>query len=219
MSKQKLILDLDGTVTDPKLGILRSFHYALKTCGFEGIDESEKYHWLIGPPLRDGFVQLLHGKNDPAVIERLVLAYRERYSPIGIFENSLYPGIFELIQELAKERKLYLATSKPTEYAKRILQHYDIAKFFESAVGCEFDGRRSTKEEIIKYAIESSVVDSLSQYLMIGDRLHDILGAKAVGIDSIGVLYGYGTKEEMLRAAPNYLVGTVKDLGDLLRAL
>lgn len=223
-----MIFDLDGTLTDPKVGILRCIDYALSKHSLPRLDEAKDHEWLIGPPLRDDFRKLLGERSQDSLIEQLVSSYRERYETIGIFENSLYPGIPELLGSLRQSnnndvdflnRKLCLATSKPLVYAKIILDHFKLSNYFDILIGAELDGRRSTKEELIRAVIEHyGEVEDLSKYVIIGDRSHDILGARKVGIASIGVLYGYGSETEIRNSHPSFVVRSVQELGKLLNA-
>lgn len=214
-----IVFDLDGTLTDPKVGILRCVNHALKSCGMPEIDETgDDYAWVVGPPLRETFRQLAGDNADASLIERLVVAYRERFESVGIFENSLYPGVKEVLAALSNDgngRKLVLATSKPTVYARKIVDHYGLGGLFDLIIGSELDGRRSSKDELIRDVIGHYGGD-LASYVMIGDRVHDIVGAKRAGIDSIGVLYGYGKESEMVGAEPKFIVRSVQELGDLL---
>jgi phosphoglycolate phosphatase len=215
-----LIFDLDGTLTDPKTGIVRCVNYALKSSSLPEIDESQDdYSWLVGPPIRENFRKLLGRDAEDSLIERLVASYRKRFETIGMFENSLYPGIKELLTELVKngERKLIVGTTKPTIYAKKIVEHFGLDKAFDFIIGSELDGTRSEKEELIRHAIEHSLSKDLVSYLMIGDRSYDIIGARRVGIDSVGVLYGYGTESEIVGSKPTFIARSVQELGSLLK--
>jgi len=217
--KDHLIFDLDGTLTDPKVGILRCINGALESCGMGQLDESATGSlWVIGPPLRDVFKRLVGDGANEQLIERLVKAYRERYEQTGIFECSLYPGIHGLLQDLARSnRKLAIATSKPAVYAKRIIKHYDLGGLFRIVAGSELDGRNSTKVEVIREVLESSGTDGgAKDCLMIGDRDYDISAARELGMDSVGVLYGFGTEDEITLAKPTYIVPTVRELRNLL---
>jgi phosphoglycolate phosphatase len=210
-----LIFDLDGTVTDSKLGIVRSVNHALKSCGFPEIRQDRDLSWFVGSPLREGFKELV-GTSDKSLIERLVATYRERYATIGLYENALYPGIAELLRDLFdRERELILATSKPTTYARKILENFELSSLFDKIIGSELDGTRSSKEEIIK-----SVIDAYGGptpgYVMIGDRGDDIIGARRNNVDSIGVLYGYGTESEVTESNPTFVVKSVEDIRAIL---
>jgi phosphoglycolate phosphatase len=178
----------------------------------------DDYSWVIGLPLREVFRQLIGKSAEDSLIERLVDAYRERYEAVGIYESSLYSGVEEMLIGLSnerKDRKLVIATSKPTVYATRIVNHFGLGDFFDLIVGSELDGRMTGKDELIKHVIGYYDRD-LASYVMIGDRMHDIMGARKAGIDSIGVLYGYGKESEIVSAGPNFIVRSVQELGSLL---
>ncbi|MGD0396860.1 MAG: HAD hydrolase-like protein [Nitrososphaerales archaeon] len=210
-----LIFDLDGTVTDSKAGIVRCVNHALKSCGYPEVKHDRDLSWFVGPPLREGFKELV-GTSDNSLIERLVAAYRERYATIGLYENALYPGIAELLSDLFdREKVLVLATSKPTTYAKKILDNFELARLFGRIVGSELDGTRSSKEEVIKFAI-GAYGGPTSGYVMIGDRGDDVIGARRNNVDSIGVLYGYGTASEVTVSNPTFVAKTVEDLRTIL---
>jgi phosphoglycolate phosphatase len=214
LEKEFLLFDLDGTLTNPKLGITKSFQYALKAFGIV-IDDLDELIPCIGPPLRDSFKNFYAFSEEEA--ERAVAKYREYFGSQGIFENALYNGVPALLGEQAtRDKKLIVATSKPTVYAKKILEHFGIAASFAFVSGSEMDGTRSGKAEVIRYALENMGVTDRSKAIMIGDRKHDILGAKALGMDSIGVLYGYGSREELEGAGADYIAENVEALSKLL---
>lgn len=210
-----LLFDLDGTLTDPKDGITRSIQYALGRMGIEEPDLN-KLTPFIGPPLqvslreRYGFT--------PEQAWEAIGWYREYFTERGMFQNEVYPGIPQLLAELGAEgRKLIVATSKPIVYAKRILEHFGLDRHFAHLAGSELDGTRSDKADVIAYALELAGFPSVSACLMIGDRKHDIEGARAHGMDSVAVAYGYGTAEELRLAQPAYSAATVHSLAELLR--
>ena len=212
MDKNFILLDLDGTVTDPKAGITKSVQYSLKPFGIN-VENPDELVTFIGPPLRESYKKYYGFSDDETEIA--VAKYREYYSEHGIFENALYPGMSELLSSLRRHGKtLLLATSKPTFYAKQILEHFEIAQYFGFIAGSEMDGERSLKKEIIEYAIENMQITELSEAVMIGDRDLDIIGAAANGIDSIGVLYGYGSKNELSGAT--YIAKDITKLSELL---
>jgi len=207
---QYIFFDLDGTLTDPKTGITKSVQYALKKCGVE-VENADYLCPFIGPPLRDSFKKF-YGFNDVDA-ENAVAFYREYFSEKGIYENSIYDGIREMLQELKSSQKtLILATSKPTVYATEILKYFNIYEYFTFISGSELDGSRSKKSEVIQYAVEKNNISDLSEIIMVGDREHDIIGAKEVGISSIGVLFGYGDYDELQRAKADFIVGDAKEL-------
>ncbi len=211
MNEYKYILfDLDGTLTDPKEGITKSVAYALKSYGIlvEDLDSLCKF---IGPPLKDSFVKY-YGFSEEQGYEA-VERYREYFRPHGVYENKVYEGVANLLSELVQAgKKIVLATSKPTVFAKVILEHFDLDKYFTCVIGSELDGTRVKKAEVIAYALEQAGVTDKSKVLMVGDREHDIIGAKENGIASMGVLYGYGDRVEHETAGADYIVETVEEL-------
>lgn len=205
-----LFFDLDGTLTNPALGITNSFKYAYKYFGME-IPSYEKLCSFIGPPLVETF------KNnfgfDDKKAEEGVKVYREYFSTKGLFENSVYPGIENLLEKLKKNQKhLVVATSKPELFALQILEHFNLSKYFDFICGSLMDESRSEKSEVISYALEKCKNPSPKKILMIGDRKHDILGAKKNGIKSCGVLFGYGTKEEFENSGADFICKNIEEL-------
>lgn len=202
--------DLDGTLTDPKLGITRSIQYALSRPDRQPPPEDELM-WCIGPPLRASLKTLL-GTDDLAV--KALSFYRERFADIGIFENEIYLGIEDTLSVLAKSgRRLFVATSKPSVYAERIIDHFKLRFYFERVFGSDLDGRQSDKTDLLGYALQTMRVDP-SQATMIGDRSHDMIGARNNGMTAVGVLYGYGSKEELLNAGAHHVCTTPHGLLD-----
>ncbi|MBN9393153.1 MAG: HAD hydrolase-like protein [Chloroflexi bacterium] len=197
-----LFFDLDGTLTDPKEGIVASFVYALDRLGRRDLT-SANLDWCIGPPLRESFARLL-ATDDPDLIEQAVSLYREYFAATGLFENFVYPEVVETLQLLKKDFQLLIATSKPAVYARQILEKFELAGFFEAIYGAELDGRYSNKGELIGLILEQEQL-SPAQVLMIGDREHDILGAKRNTILAGGVTYGYGSEAELTGAGATYL--------------
>ncbi len=208
--KEYIFMDLDGTLTNPKLGITKSVRYALETQGVT-VEELDSLCKFIGPPLRESFMNF-YGY-DAIQTEELVAKYREYYKAAGIYENEVYGGMERLLSKLCTSgRKLYVATSKPEEYAEKILEHFHLIQYFEDICGATMDGSRSTKEEIIRYAMERNGISDKEKLVMVGDREHDILGAKAVGIASVGVLYGFGSREELCTAGADAIAEDVADV-------
>ena len=193
-----LLFDLDGTLTDPYEGITRCISYALDMLGHK-IPPEENLRWCIGPPLRDSFMKLLV-TDDKALIERAVRLYRQRFGTVGLFENHVYDGIPEMLEALQQDgHTLYLATLKPTVYASRIIDHFGLQRYFTDIFGSELDGTRSDKTSLLSYLLQTELIES-STAAMIGDREHDIIGAKNNGVAGFGVLWGYGTKDELERS-------------------
>lgn len=209
-----ILIDLDGTICDSEEGITKSVQYALKFFNIEVKDLSTlRKH--IGPPLKEGFREFWNMSEEDALYA--IGKYRERYSVTGVLENKLYVGIKELLQQLESSGKqVILATSKPEFYAKQIIEHFDLTKYFADICGSGMDGSRSTKGEVIDYALKKNKLNNLNEMIMVGDRLHDIEGAKENGLPSIGVLYGFGTREELETVGADYIAETVEELGSLL---
>lgn len=213
-SYETILFDLDGTITDSAPGITNSVIYALKNYGIKETDY-EKLCKFIGPPLVDSF-QEYYGFSKEKALEA-VEYYREYYSDKGIFENSVYDGFEEVARRLKERGKqLVVATSKPEPFAKRIMEHFGLAPYFDCVAGMELDGRRGTKAEVIRYALDACRVPDKGRALMVGDRKHDVIGARSAGIDCLGVLYGFGTREELERAGADYIVETVGEIPDVI---
>ena len=205
MSYDLCIFDLDGTLTDPRLGITRAYQYALAAFGIKE-DLSEK-RGFIGPPLREVFTNV-YGFSG-ADTEKAVAAFREYYSEKGLLENSVYPGIHEMLQELVDGGKtLAIATNKLKSYTIDILKNFDLEKFFVFVSGDDIDGTlsRHGKKDIIKLVIDTVGPELRMPTVMIGDRKHDMLGARDLGIYSIGVSWGYGSREELMEAGAMHIV-------------
>jgi phosphoglycolate phosphatase len=203
-----IYFDLDGTLTDPKPGITRSIQYALRKLG-RGAPSEDALTWCIGPPLRASFVTLL---GDDGLADRGVAFYRERFADIGLYENAVYPDIEHVLAGLARPgRRLFVATSKPAVYAKRIIEHFKLAHHFETVFGSELDGTRVHKGELLAYAIDIARTDP-ARSIMIGDRSHDIVGAKQNAMDAMGVTYGYGSPEELIDAGASHICATPRDI-------
>jgi len=221
LNKKYILFDLDGTLTDSKPGILKAVQYAAKYFGIDIKDnELDSYSYFVGPPLRES-MKINFGFDDEKA-ELGVAKFREYYIPKGIYENSVYPGIDNLLKKLKDSGKtLILATSKVEAQARTVLEHFDILKYFDFTAGCEVDGRRSKKDEVIEYCLEHFGIlsdEEKAQAVMIGDRNHDIIGAGKNGIESIGVLYGYGSVEEITNGEykADYVVNDVDGLTELL---
>lgn len=205
-----LLFDLDGTLTDPGEGITNSVAYALKKFGIEVVDRSELYPF-IGPPLLESFMKLYGLSREDA--ERAVAYYREYFGDRGIFENRPYNGIKEALKTLKDAGKtLIMATSKPEPYARRIAEHFELDGYFTYMAGATFDESRSEKWDVIQYALDTMKIADLSQAVMIGDRKHDIIGAQKTGLDSVGVLWGYGTREELTAAGADAILDNIEQL-------
>ncbi|OOM71478.1 5'-nucleotidase [Clostridium puniceum] len=205
-----ILFDLDGTITDSGEGITKSVQYALKSFDIL-VDNLKDLNKFIGPPLKDSFKRYYNFDDEKAEIG--LKKYREYYTEKGIYENNLYDGIVELLDTLEKNnKKIILATSKPEVYAKQILKYFKIDKYFNFVAGADFEETRVKKGDVIKYALEGAKVLELSKTIMVGDREHDIIGAKENNIKSIGVLYGYGDVIELTQARAEYIVKTPNEL-------
>lgn len=205
-----ILFDLDGTLTDSGSGITNSVAYSLRKYGIEVTDRTELYKF-IGPPLKESFEKYYGFSAEEAA--KAVGYYREYYVDKGLFENAVYEGIEELLQAIQDSGKIAIvATSKPEIFARRILEHFHIAKYFIYIVGANMDETRTKKEEVISYVLQNCNIPEHSKVLMIGDREHDILGAKKAGLDSLGVLFGYGDYEELKNAGATYIAESVKDI-------
>ena len=209
-----VLFDLDGTLTDPFEGISNSIIYALKKFGIAAPDKPllKKF---IGPPLTESFSEYCGLNHSDAL--RAVDYYREYFSVAGIFENKPYEGVCKLLSGL-KERgyTAIVATSKPEQFAKAIVQHFGLEQYFKEICGATMDQSRTQKADVIAYALKKcEIKDEIKdkkRAVMVGDRKHDIIGAKTNGLSSIGVLYGYGSKEELLEAGANYIANSPVDI-------
>lgn len=215
MDKYKYILfDLDGTVTDSAPGITNSVKYALRKSKAE-LPSYEVLCKFIGPPLIDGFRELCGFDTEKA--NAAVGFYREYYSVTGIFENRVYDGIPELLKRLRKNGKeIILATSKPQVFAERILEHFSLDQYFDLTVGASLDETRNSKDKVIAHALSEYGICDKSAAIMVGDRFHDIIGAEKNGIDSVGVLYGFGDRKELEAAKADYIAENISKLFEIL---
>jgi phosphoglycolate phosphatase len=209
------LFDLDGTLTDPKLGITKSFQYALSAFGIrEELDNLTKF---IGPPLRESFRDF-YGFSDIET-EKAVAKYREYFTEKGLYENTVYPDIPEALRKLkAKGKTLAIATSKVTAYANRILEHFNLDEYFSFVSGDEMDGNltKNGKRDVISIALDAFASERKFTAVMIGDRKHDIIGAREAGVDSIGNTWGYGSLDELESAGATWIVDSVDELCRLL---
>ena len=207
-----LFFDLDGTLTDPFEGITRSIQFALEKLG-EEVPEADALAWCIGPPLLENFTRLLGAERAPRAVE----LYRERFGEVGLYENTPYPGIRELLEALARDgRTLCVASSKPHVYVRRILEHFELDGSFAHIFGSELDGTRTDKRDLLAWALRQSDTRA-EDATMIGDRRHDIEGALHNGVDPVGVLYGYGSLDELRGAGAERWVASPAELAALLR--
>lgn len=201
---QTVLFDLDGTISASAPGILNSVRFALSELSLE-IPDNATLNSFIGPPLKTSFMRYCHLNEETA--QQAVVKYRERYNTIGLFESTLYEDIVETLHILkSKGKSLIIATAKPEPLARKILAHYQLSHLFDDIVGASYDGIISTKTQVIAEVFKRNTILDPSSVVMIGDRYHDVEGAIQNGIDSIGVLYGYGDQEELENAGVTYLV-------------
>jgi phosphoglycolate phosphatase len=210
-----VLLDLDGTLTDPQVGITRSIRHALETLGLPVPSEVELLSF-IGPPLQETFDTLF---GDAAVTQRCLALYRERFSAVGLYENRVFAGVPEMLDALsAAGHRLVLATSKPHVFARRILDYFDLARHFSAIHGAEMDGTRAQKTALIAHILAAEGIIAETA-VMVGDREHDVIGAGANGIATIGVLYGYGDVAELQAAGTAATVMTPGEIPAMVERL
>ena len=208
-----ILFDLDGTLTDPKEGITKSVQYALASVDIDEPD-LDKLEPFIGPPLHESFMEFYGFDRDMAM--KLAEKYRERFNVTGIFENKIYPGIADMLKVLKEAGcKISIASSKPTVLVERILDHFDIRKYFDSVVGSNLDGTRTKKEEVVEEALRQLACVK-EKTAMVGDRKFDIEGARAFGLIGVGVSFGYAQGNELEEAGADYIVDSVEELQKLL---
>lgn len=215
---QIIAFDLDGTLTEPSAGIVASFKYAHEKMGIKYSSE-EDLKKFIGPPIRDVWTKTYGLSNEQA--ELAVKYFREYFSEYGWWNNVLFDGVHEMLKTLkSRGKKLILATSKPEKFAIKIMEKFDIAKYFDFLGGASLDGSRDTKESVLSYALSSIGVNTDKEKqsaILVGDRFYDAVGAKACNIDSLGVLYGHGSMQEINSCGFNYVVKTVNEICDILK--
>ena len=213
MKYKYCLFDLDGTLTDPAIGITNSVMHALEKYDIHVEDRSELYPF-IGPPLDYSF-KTFYGFTDEQAVQAIKY-YREYFSVTGLFENKVYEGIPEMLQELKKKGvTVALATSKPYEFSVKILKHFDLYKYFDFFGAATMDGRISKKEDVISHLLEEMGVADKSEILMVGDRYHDIEGAIANNLNSAGVLWGYGSEEELENAGADYILAKPSEISEM----
>lgn len=216
MNNTAAIFDLDGTITDSGPGIISSIRYALKKQGIEEPSE-EVLRSFIGPPLREQFCSVFGLTVEEG--NEMVSLYREYYEDRGIFENRVYEGVPEMLESLKEANlRILMATSKPEIYAKRIAEHFGFDRYFDFIGGACMDGTRTDKYEVIRYVLDRCSIseEERKRAVMIGDRSHDVIGAKKAGLNSIGVLYGYGSKEELEQAGAETTAASPSDITGIL---
>lgn len=207
-----LLFDLDGTLTDSTEGIVKCIEYALTKMGYEMPEDTNKY---LGPPLYQSFAEFC-GMNEEQVNEA-VRIFRERYSTVGLFENRVYDGVPEMLDRLKKGgKRIMVATSKPEVYAVRIFEKFGLAQFFEIVGGANINGTRNYKHEVIEYVLEKAGISDRSSVLMIGDRKQDVIGAHKTGLKCMGILWGFGSIEELTEAGADYIAHTPEDAANAI---
>ena len=209
-----VLFDLDGTLTDPREGIVACLKYALLGLGHDCPSDLDLARF-IGPPLQESFAVLLH-TTDSKQINAAVELYRQRFSSKGMLENTVYPGIHSALTTLrGRGALLFVTTSKPRVFAERIVEHFGLKEYFCAVYGSELDGTRSDKGELIAHVLQA---ESLSPHstVMVGDRAHDVVGAKVHGVFPIGVLWGYGSSDELIAAGATTLCAKPETLDNML---
>lgn len=218
-----LLFDLDGTLTDPFVGITTCIRYAVEGLG-RTAPAAESLRWCIGPPLKGSFARLLDTR-DEQLLNAAVAKYRERFSSVGLFENELYPGIADTLGQLKKDGHcLTVATSKPTVYSVRIVEHFGLNPYFRSVDGSELNGTRGDKTDLIAHILQRDGL-AAEDAIMIGDRGQDMAGARANGVKALGVLWGYGSREELMAGGafgcvlePKEMPGVIEERVKILKA-
>lgn len=210
-----VLFDLDGTLTNPYRGITNSVIYAAERFGI-AIPPREELKSFIGPPIFDSFVRFFGLSESDANLA--VAYYREYFSDRGIFENVVYDGVDEVLSKLiACGKRIILATSKPEKFAKKILEHFDLEKYFTYVAGASMDKSRAEKAAVIAYALDQAKISNGLKAVMVGDRKHDIFGARQNGLKSVGVLYGYGSLKELQDSGADYLANIPQDICKIVK--
>lgn len=208
-----ILFDLDGTLTDPALGITNSVSFALKKFGIEA--QRKELYKFIGPPLVDSFMEYYGFDYEKA--NKALGYYREYFSVKGIFENIIFEGVEEMLKSLKNSgKKIILATSKPEKYAVQILEYFKITEYFDFVAGATMDEKRNRKEQVIEYALKECAIKNTDEAVMVGDRKYDIEGAHQFNIKAVGVLFGYGSEEELLNAKADFLAKDIEELTKIL---
>jgi len=210
MKYKYILFDLDGTITESGPGIMNSVEYALNKMNRE-VGERDTLKKFIGPPLTESMEKYYGMSEEEALLG--VKYYREYYHDKGIYENRVYDGLEEVLKKINEAGKqAIVATSKPEKYAKIIMDHFHLTKYFACVAGMEMDGGRGTKAQVITYALEKNDITDKSKVLMIGDREHDVIGAHENGLDCLGILYGFGSRKEFEEAGADYIRENVEDI-------
>ncbi len=208
------LFDLDGTLTNPELGITSCVAYALRHFGIE-VDDLHSLRPFIGPPLVDSFMRFYAFTKEKA--QEATEKYRERFAEVGIFENEAYSDIYPVLNKLNNAGiTLAVASSKPEVFTRKIIEHFDMNKYFAAVCGSELDGRRVDKAEVIAYALARLGSPSPADIVMVGDREYDIIGAHKNGVASIGVLYGFGSRDELQNAGADMIAAKAEEITDFI---
>ena len=212
---ENILFDLDGTLTDPKVGITRCIQFSLEHFDVD-IPPMNQLTWCIGPPLRESFSRLLSTSHE-SILDQALSYYRKRFSETGMFENVVYPEVAPSLRKIKQAGfHVYLATAKPQVFARQILEHFNLSQFFTSIYGSELNGRYSDKGELVAHILESENLDPKAS-LIVGDRIHDIAGGKKNGIMTAAVSYGYGTQKEINASQPDIFFDTFPELLSFLK--
>lgn len=213
-NKKYIFFDLDGTLIDSQEGITKAVAHALTRFGIE-VEDLKQLRPFIGPPLAESFIKYFDFTEEKA--KEAVSVYREYYSVTGKFENQVYAGVPQMLERLQKAgKKLILATSKPEIFAKQIMEHFHLQEYFTAIYGADMDGIRVKKDDVIRYALTEMEITDISQVIMIGDREHDVIGAKKCGIDTIGVLYGFGSRDELEENGAVVIVEKAEEVAEII---
>lgn len=211
-----ILFDLDGTLTDPGVGITRCLQHALARLGRD-VPAPAALRRCVGPPLHDTFAELLQSR-DGALVGAAVRLYRERFEETGMFENDVYPGVADGLAALCDDgHRLWVVTSKPTIYADRIVDRFGLRRWIEGVYGAEWSGAGADKEGLIRRVLDLRGLVAPGTW-MVGDRMHDVRGARANGVKCVGVLWGYGSAEELRQAGPDHLVASMAELCEIMGA-
>ncbi len=217
MKVNVVLFDLDGTITDSAAGIINSIRYALEKHGLD-VPEENELRKFVGPPLKEQF-QKVFALSDAEGGE-MVNSYREYYGTKGIYENRVYEGIVKMLSRLQDAGiRIMMATSKPEKYARMIAEHFDFAKYFEYVGGACMDGTRTDKYEVIEYVLDTCKVTDRDCVVMVGDRSHDMVGARRAGLHSLGVLYGYGSRDELEKNGAELIARTPQEAAEMILRL
>lgn len=210
MKKKYVLFDLDGTLTDSQDGIMNAIEYALESYGIQ-VKERDSLRPFLGPPLSES-MQKYCGFDRVKAVEA-VETFREYYNTRGKFENKVYPGVESMLKAVQEAGcRLYVATSKPEEIAREILEHFGLAGYFDYIGGATSDDSRVKKSDVVRYVMDKAGIDRPDEAVMVGDRKHDILGAKENGLEAVGVLYGYGDRQELEAAGVDYLAEQAEEI-------